>query len=73
MDATSILDYVLNNTTLRRLVLSDGDDASPPPPLSVKEVGDGNINFVFVVSGNGGCIVLKQPPRMSAAWASRGL
>jgi 5-methylthioribose kinase len=60
MDATSILDYVLNNTTLRRLVLSDGDDASQPPPLSVKEVGDGNINFVFVVSGNGGCIVLKQ-------------
>jgi len=55
MDEQSIATYVQAMPSLRRLVSNGGEES-----LSVKEVGDGNLNFVYLVSGSAGCIVVKQ-------------
>ena len=58
MDETSIAAYVLALPALRRLcagaALGEGEQ------LSVKEVGDGNLNFVYIVTGAVGSIIVKQ-------------
>jgi 5-methylthioribose kinase len=42
------------------LVYSRSFVSSPSPMLQVQEVGDGNINFVYIVKGPKGALCLKQ-------------
>lgn len=59
MDENAIAHYVLSMPKLCAILnvpVGNNNGAI----LDVKEVGDGNLNFVYLVSGPGGCVVVKQ-------------
>jgi 5-methylthioribose kinase len=57
---TAILDIILAQPSLCSLLGIDATNASKDQ-LKVQEVGDGNLNFVYIVTGpNGVSIVAKQ-------------
>lgn len=54
LDDTSLIEYIKSVPALSSKLADNLDD------LSVKEVGDGNLNFVFIVSNPAGSFVIKQ-------------
>ncbi|CAE7659659.1 MTK1 [Symbiodinium microadriaticum] len=61
LDIAGVLQYVENVPDLRRRVgFGEGHEAFDSARLKVDEVGDGNLNLVFIVEGPGGVIVIKQ-------------
>lgn len=60
MDEASIGAYVLAFPKLRAILGVDAGSSSGSSALTVAEVGDGNLNFVYIVSGPTGKIVVKQ-------------
>ncbi|XP_042427156.1 methylthioribose kinase-like [Zingiber officinale] len=54
LDVEAVVEYIKDTPALLALL---GEQLEG---LSVKEVGDGNLNFVYIVSGPGGSFVLKQ-------------
>ena len=61
LDTDGVLKYVAQVPDLRRRI-GFGEAQSPfdPALVKVEEVGDGNLNLVFIVEGPGGIIVIKQ-------------
>ncbi|CAG9461929.1 unnamed protein product [Pedinophyceae sp. YPF-701] len=57
LDEAGVCAYVAERPGLARLVAPEGSD---PATWKVREVGDGNINYVFIVEGPLGGIVVKQ-------------
>lgn len=61
LNTTSVLDYVSRIPDLCCRIgfgVTEGD--FDPSQVKVDEVGDGNLNLVFIVAGPGGIIVIKQ-------------
>lgn len=54
LDERSLLDYLKATPSLAAKLGNQFDK------LQIKEVGDGNLNFVFVVKGASGSLVVKQ-------------
>ena len=54
LDERSVIDYVKGVPALSSKLGNSFDD------LTVKEVGDGNLNFVFIVANSAGSFVIKQ-------------
>ncbi|XP_047325764.1 methylthioribose kinase [Impatiens glandulifera] len=54
LDEKSLLDYIRSTPSLASKLGNQLDD------LQVKEVGDGNLNFVYIVIGTAGSFVIKQ-------------
>lgn len=57
LDEKSLLVYIKSVPSLAALLAGDDEELSR---LQVKEVGDGNLNFVYIVIGPSGSFVLKQ-------------
>ena len=62
LDESYLVEYIRRTRPIRELLGFAPDDEK----LSVKEVGDGNLNFVYIVIGPSGSLVIKQV-RISAA------
>lgn len=60
LDEASVVEYVAARPELARHVDTAAAGGSGGEQWSCKEVGDGNINFVFVVSGACGAVIVKQ-------------
>ena len=56
LDTSSVLDYVASKPKLVARLGGPGTRAS----WNAREVGDGNINYIYCVSGPGGALILKQ-------------
>ncbi|CAJ1977381.1 unnamed protein product [Sphenostylis stenocarpa] len=54
LDDKSLIEYIKSVPSLSSKLAGNFDD------LSVKEVGDGNLNFVYIVSNSAGSFVIKQ-------------
>lgn len=54
LDEKSVMDYIKATPTLRAQLGNQLDG------LTIKEVGDGNLNFVYIVVGPAGSLVIKQ-------------
>ncbi|KAI3413114.1 S-methyl-5-thioribose kinase, partial [Psidium guajava] len=54
LDEKSLVEYVKDTPALASKLGNRFDD------LKIREVGDGNLNFVFIVAGSGGSLVIKQ-------------
>ena len=54
LNEKSLIEYIKSVPALSSKLASNFDD------LSVKEVGDGNLNFVYIVSNSAGSFVIKQ-------------
>jgi 5-methylthioribose kinase len=52
LNSVSVVDFVIQRPLLHSIVGS--------PPYSAREVGDGNLNLVFIVEGSKGGLVIKQ-------------
>lgn len=57
LNVDNVVDYIRQIPQLRDRVGIAGDAAEP---LKVAEVGDGNLNLVFIIEGPAGIIVIKQ-------------
>lgn len=62
LDETSLIEYIKTVPSLSSKLGNNLDD------LRIKEVGDGNLNFVYIVVGPAGSFVIKQvfffPPKI---------
>lgn len=58
LNEISVLKYVASIESLKAILGEDSDVDNRK--WSAKEVGDGNINFVYIISGSQGTIVVKQ-------------
>ena len=58
MDEKSLVEYI---KTVPSLSAKLGDNLDG---LTIKEVGDGNLNFVYIVIGSSGSFVIKQVIRV---------
>ncbi|XP_078428544.1 S-methyl-5-thioribose kinase [Wolffia australiana] len=56
LDETQLVDYIKSTLVIRELIGFD----SGKGVIDVKEVGDGNLNFVYIVAGPSGSVVVKQ-------------
>ncbi|MED6214723.1 hypothetical protein PIB30_106021, partial [Stylosanthes scabra] len=54
LDENSLIEYIKSVPALSSKIANDFDN------LSVKEIGDGNLNFVFIVLNSAGSFVIKQ-------------
>ncbi|KAL5561313.1 hypothetical protein UlMin_031060, partial [Ulmus minor] len=54
LDEKSLLEYIKTVPSLSSKLKNKLDD------LIIKEVGDGNLNFVYIVVGSSGSLVIKQ-------------
>ncbi|KAJ9175237.1 hypothetical protein P3X46_013812 [Hevea brasiliensis] len=54
LDEKSLIEYIKTNPVLSNKIGNNYDD------LNIKEVGDGNLNFVYIVVGFAGSFVIKQ-------------
>ena len=54
LDEKSLLEYIKATPSLSSILGNQSDD------LQIKEVGDGNLNFVYIVVGRSGSFVIKQ-------------
>lgn len=54
LDETSLIEYIKTVPSLSSKLGNNLDD------LRIKEVGDGNLNFVYIVVGPAGSFVIKQ-------------
>ncbi|XP_031284339.1 methylthioribose kinase-like [Pistacia vera] len=54
LDEDSLIEYIKATPSLSSKIGNKFDD------LTIKEVGDGNLNFVYIVAGSSGSFVLKQ-------------
>ncbi|OIV91116.1 hypothetical protein TanjilG_30338 [Lupinus angustifolius] len=54
LDEKSLIDYIKSVPTLSNKLANNFDN------ITIKEVGDGNLNFVFIVSNSSGSFVIKQ-------------
>ncbi|KAK4847258.1 hypothetical protein QYF36_000118 [Acer negundo] len=54
LDEKSLIDYIKATPSLSSKLGDKSDD------LTIKEVGDGNLNFVYIVIGASGSVVIKQ-------------
>jgi len=59
LDEASVVEYVAAHAELARHVDAAGGSAARGT-WKCQEIGDGNINFVFVVSGASGAVIVKQ-------------
>lgn len=57
----TVKDYILSRPKLLAVVNGDSDPQFDPQ-FQVAEVGDGNLNFVFIISGPAGTVCIKQAP-----------
>lgn len=57
LDEDSLIEYIKGTPSLSSKIGNKFDD------LTIKEVGDGNLNFVYIVIGTSGSFVIKQVPR----------
>lgn len=63
MDEPKLVEYILSNDLLCDLlnIPANSDHAVTAPLLKVAEIGDGNINFVYIVEGPGNRqLIIKQ-------------
>lgn len=62
IDEAKIAQYVLSNPKFRQILqLTDEKDSLDPSVLKIQEVGDGNLNFVYIIEGkNQAKLVIKQ-------------
>eukprot|EP01038_Epipyxis_sp_PR26KG_P006470 gene6470-8900_t len=62
MNETALIDYIRNNTKLLSLLdLSNNIELFEPSSLKINEIGDGNLNFVYIIQGNNNKkIIIKQ-------------
>jgi 5-methylthioribose kinase len=51
MTEKKIADYILSNSRLSHLLGFTSEDAGIPSELQITEVGDGNLNFVYIIEG----------------------
>ena len=58
LTAESVVDYVASKPALAQRV--GGENASTCKGWQAREIGDGNINFVFLVEGPAGGVIVKQ-------------
>lgn len=60
LDEASLVEYIRATPVIRGLLEGGSENGE----LSIKEVGDGNLNFVYIVIGPCGSVVIKQvlPP-----------
>jgi len=56
LNEKSLVDYIKSTPALSSKIGADKSDDD----LVIKEVGDGNLNFVFIVVGSSGSLVIKQ-------------
>lgn len=54
LDEKFLIEYIKATPSLSSKLGNQLDD------LKIKEVGDGNLNFVFIVVGSAGSVVIKQ-------------
>lgn len=54
LDEKLLIEYIKATPTLSSKIGNKFDD------LIIKEVGDGNMNFVYIVAGTSGSLVIKQ-------------
>ncbi|XP_014519894.1 methylthioribose kinase [Vigna radiata var. radiata] len=59
LDERSVIEYVKSVAALSSLLKLDDEDAATEK-LTVKEIGDGNLNFVFLVSNSSHSVIMKQ-------------
>eukprot|EP00892_Ulva_mutabilis_P010052 jgi/Ulvmu1/7419/UM036_0079.1 len=59
LDEASVVEYVAAHAELACVVDADSGSAGSAA-WTCEEIGDGNINFVFVVSGASGAVIVKQ-------------
>jgi len=57
LNSTLIKDYIDNNIKIRNLLLLENESINK---LEVKEIGDGNLNFVYIIKTDKKSIILKQ-------------
>ncbi|VFQ68383.1 unnamed protein product [Cuscuta campestris] len=58
LDEKSVVEYIKATSSLASILL--GDQPNQVDKLEIREVGDGNLNFVFVIIGPSGSLVIKQ-------------
>jgi 5-methylthioribose kinase len=58
LNENTLIEYIKSIPSLSSKLANNFSD------ISVKEVGDGNLNFVFIVSNSNGSFVLKQVPSL---------
>eukprot|EP01129_Flabellula_baltica_P007077 TRINITY_DN2720_c0_g1_i1.p1 TRINITY_DN2720_c0_g1~~TRINITY_DN2720_c0_g1_i1.p1 ORF type:complete len:404 (+),score=82.84 TRINITY_DN2720_c0_g1_i1:122-1333(+) len=66
LSESSVVDYVDSITELKGVLGGEKET------WRVKEIGDGNVNFIFLLIGDSGAFVLKQAPpfiRIAPSWA----
>ncbi|CAN0879119.1 Methylthioribose kinase 1 [Linum grandiflorum] len=54
LDEKSLIEYIIATPALSEKL---GDDVDQ---MKIKEVGDGNLNFVYIVTSPSGSLVIKQ-------------